>query len=178
MMRKEHRKMSTVHRDYNCWMLELAENASVDQQMLITLLSPHCTDLYTQKLDPVLSQSRYHPVHPFLSEASVELALTRAPNWPTQSQRKERLKKLLAQQISPELVYRPKQGFVPPFKRLINRPSTLARLNQLRSTDSPLAPWLNRRVITQLVDRIRRDEKTRQPGRVLYLECPLHDSMD
>jgi hypothetical protein len=158
-----HALRETLANEYREWLLEVAENASVPQEIALTLLSPHCTDLYCSKLDPRLSGSPYQPAHPFLSQRSIDIALQFSQAWPTQPVPKARLKELLARHIDPKLVYRKKQGFVPPIRSAFALPALKPWFDALLDSRHPCFRYLQRRPLERLVTRARQNQPLASP---------------
>ena len=115
-----------------------------------------CANIFAQKNKPVFAQSTHRVAYPFLDERIVGLALGHAACWPYAEQSKFALKAALAQHVPQEMVFRRKSGFVAPLSTILRDPTFLAAFDRILAKDSPLAPYLNLRVLRQL----RRDVET------------------
>ncbi len=106
-------------------------------------LSLVCADRYAQKNKALFDAANRKVVYPFLSKDIVAMALTEAPDWPDATSPKHTLKAILADAVSPDLVYRPKSGFRPPILEYLRRDSFLEALGMLIDEPGELRDVVN-----------------------------------
>ena len=99
----------------------------------------------------LFNHNSYQIVYPFLDKDIVDLGLNHARYWPGNEIEKRTLKYMLAQKIHPELVYREKQGFVPPLKEQFAHPITIENLESIANDQSPLSAYINRDILKQAI---------------------------
>jgi asparagine synthase (glutamine-hydrolysing) len=85
--------------------------------------------------------------YPFLDPELVRLGMRAAWAWPEQAVSKAVLKRLLAQGVPAEMVYRPKSGFMPPIAQAFRVEPLRGALAAAIAPESPLAPYLRREVL-------------------------------
>jgi asparagine synthase (glutamine-hydrolysing) len=110
-------------------------------------------DFTAQKDAPLFLGSSTDIVYPFLDPAIVRLGLRAAVHWPQQRESKAVLKRLLAQAVPPEMVYRPKSGFAPPIAAAFRAGPVRRALDDALASPGPLAPWLERATLLGMARR-------------------------
>jgi asparagine synthase (glutamine-hydrolysing) len=115
-----------------------------------------CAGEYVPKTFDVLRGQGIDPVFPFLLPTNLLLA-SRIP-WELKcraGEPKALLKDIFAEQVPRELVYRPKQGFTPPIDEILRIPAAGEILDAACAADAPLDSYVDRRVLREMVARVR-----------------------
>jgi asparagine synthase (glutamine-hydrolysing) len=126
-----------------------AKNVSPHRLSMVDLIIV-CCGVFAQKDKAIFDASPMEVRYPFLESNMVRLALERAIYWPGAEQRKLPLKNLLVQQVPREMVFRPKSGFRPPIKQLIESQAFLKAFDQTVESASSISPILDRDCIRSL----------------------------
>ena len=129
-----------------------------DRFSILFMMHESCGLVAPKSLDP-LRMNGVSPIYPFLDPTLIHLSLSLT--WDQKNEGGERkglLKKLLAQHVPPEMVYRRKAGFAPPFHALLTLPSTQEYLHDIvLSAHNPLSPYFERRIIADMVNQARKE---------------------
>lgn len=90
---------------------------------------------------------------PFLEPAVMRLGFEEGVHWPEQRESKAVLKRLLAQSVPREMVYRPKSGPKPPITAQLASPAIAEMLRaSVLGPKNPLRPYLKLDVVRELVE--------------------------
>lgn len=115
-----------------------------------------CRGVLAQKDAPVFNRVGRTAGYPYLHPSVLRLAMEDVRHWPGQLEPKAILKKVLAAEIGPDLVYRPKSGFVLPQVETFGHPIVLGLLEEVLETRSGLlADWVDRSVLSSLLEVLR-----------------------
>jgi asparagine synthase (glutamine-hydrolysing) len=109
-----------------------------------------CCGIFAQKDKALFDASPFEVRYPFMEPNMVELALERAIHWPGAERPKLPLKKLLIQHVPREMVVRPKSGFNPPIKQLLESAVFLKAFDHMLEPSSSLSSILDRDCIRGL----------------------------
>jgi asparagine synthase (glutamine-hydrolysing) len=114
-----------------------------------------CAGIYAAKsFDPIRAKG-LTPWYPFLQTRVLARALSlewgdKCPS----GESKGMLKTLLAEEVPGGMVYRPKSGFLPPFREVLAHPSMQEFLrSELLSDQSPLSGFGKRAMLVAILDR-------------------------
>jgi asparagine synthetase B (glutamine-hydrolysing) len=138
-----HDQLLTWINDAMGWTTESARLSAADLMLI-------CAGIFAQKDKPVFDAADRFTSFPFLDPTMIQLALSRASQWPSGGEPKAALKHALARQVRPELVYRAKSGFVAPVTELFASQAFLAALDEAISGSSPIAPYLDSKMMRRL----------------------------
>jgi asparagine synthase (glutamine-hydrolysing) len=86
------------------------------------------------------------------------MGMRAASGWPSQGESKAVLKRLLARDVPPEMVYRPKSGFNPPISAAFRAGRLRDALEEAVSPQSPLASCLVRPTLQAMARRAAQGE--------------------
>jgi asparagine synthase (glutamine-hydrolysing) len=109
-----------------------------------------CCCRAAQKAKTIFDESPVEVRYPFLEPNMIKLALERGIYWPGSEQAKLPLKILLAQHVPSEMVFRPKSGFDPPMKELLQSAAFLKAIDQMLESTGPISSILDRDCILSL----------------------------
>lgn len=134
---------------------ELARQLSPqDQYSFMLTMHESCGYVAQKSYDPLRARG-ITPQSPYLEPALTQLAL--ALTWEQKSAggvSKALLKGMLARQVPPEMVYRRKSGFVPPYEAMLASQPMQSYLREIvLSPSSPLAPYYDRAVVERIVNQ-------------------------
>ncbi len=111
-------------------------------------------DFTAQKDAPLFLGAHPDIAYPFLDPRIVRLGFRSAVSWPgPRGESKAVLKRLLANAIGPEMVYRPKSGFTPPIAAGFREGVLRRALEAVLERGHPLAPFLKQRTLSGMVRR-------------------------
>jgi asparagine synthetase B (glutamine-hydrolysing) len=132
-------------------------------------------DFTAQKDAPLFLGSPIDIVYPFLDPAIVRLGFRGAVHWPQQHESKAVLKRLLAQVVPPEMVYRPKSGFAPPIAVAFRAGPVRRALEEALDAPGPLAPWLSRATLRAMARRAQQADLPHRTYNFLWMIlCATH----
>ncbi|MDZ4830455.1 MAG: asparagine synthase C-terminal domain-containing protein [Phycisphaerae bacterium] len=114
-----------------------------------------CAGVFAHKNFSHFADAQCSIRYPFLAERVVKFALRRAQRWPGSMAPKHALKLLLLQSAPREAVIRPKSGFSSPDFENFGGSAFLERLESAVGPDSPIADFVDRRVVRRVIDDLR-----------------------
>jgi asparagine synthetase B (glutamine-hydrolysing) len=136
----------------------LATGLSNEDRFSVLFMAHESCGLVAPKSFDPLRMYGVTPVYPYLDPALVQLSLSLT--WEQKNEggeRKALLKKLLARQVPPDMVYRRKAGFAPPFQSLLALPSTQDYIhNIVLSPRNPLTAYFDTNLIANIAREARR----------------------
>ena len=114
-------------------------------------------NMTAQKSAPAFFGTHLDCAFPFLDPKVVRLGFEQAIDWPEQRESKAVLKRLLAEAVPREMVYRPKSGPKPPITAQLASPVIAEMLRaHVLGDANPLRPYLEMKVVREMVDRATR----------------------
>ena len=137
------------------WINENAPSESFEVRLPAADLAINCSRVLAQKTKSVFDACDRKVVYPFLDGRMVGLAIQRARYWPGRTEPKRVLKAMLASCVPPEMVYRPKSGFVGPYRTIFSQPKFLSKLDQLIECKATLTNFVDLPVLKKLRDAIQ-----------------------
>jgi asparagine synthetase B (glutamine-hydrolysing) len=132
------------------WMTSAVPSDSDSARLPALDLALVCSGIYAQKNKSIFDADHRKIVYPFLDSRMVGLALQRARFWPGSRKPKHSLKSHLASHVPPEMVYRPKSGFVAPITQKLSQPEFLKEYDRLLETRTALLDILDLPKMKQL----------------------------
>ncbi|HWP36236.1 MAG TPA: asparagine synthetase B family protein, partial [Gemmatimonadales bacterium] len=136
----------------------LAAGVEPEEQLSLLDLVWVCAGRMAPKSFDPLRVRGTRPVYPYLEPAMIRLgaSLSWREKW-SSGEPKALLKSLLAEEIPPEWVYRPKSGFTPPAAEILASGSMQDYLHDVvLSRANPLLPWCRVDRVRKLADRAAR----------------------
>jgi len=144
----------TIEQDISRYIETLCEGMEEQSRLSLFDIVFICAGQFAPKSYNPLIQRGLRPVYPFLEPKM--LALSYALPWDvkaTQGEDKAILKRILSEDLPSELIYRKKSGFAPPMRAILADAEIQHYLRDVvLSTNSPVAPLINRKIITKIVD--------------------------
>lgn len=129
-------------------------------------LAINCSRVLAQKTKSSLNFYDRVVKYPFLDERMIRLAIGRARYWPGHKEPKWVLKALLADSVPSDMVYRPKSGFVGPYRETFARPQFVSALDRVIEGESMLGAFLDYRVLIDLRNRV--SQRAQLPGQTYW----------
>jgi asparagine synthase (glutamine-hydrolysing) len=140
---------ATIERDVTA----TADAAVPDAASRVLDLRHIVCDFTAQKDAPLFLGRDMDIAYPFLDPEIVRTGMRAAFAWPAQGESKAVLKRMLARDVPPEMVYRPKSGFTPPIGAAFRSGKLRAALEEAASPGSPLAACLVRPALQAMARR-------------------------
>lgn len=122
-----------------------------------------CAGMYAAKSFDPLRAAGVYPLYPYLCPRLISRALSLS--WSEKcpaGEPKGILKKALASEVPPEMVYRAKSGFLPPFEILAHPDMQEFLRAELLSPGSPLSGFFREAIVREILDRAVRRETLSQ----------------
>jgi asparagine synthase (glutamine-hydrolysing) len=135
----------------------IVPDATPDARLGVLDLLVVCGAAMAKTFDPLRSRGVV-PIYPYLSPAIVYgAALLPGGCKYRRGEAKSLLKEALARDVPPRLVYRPKSGFTPPYRRIFSAPALMQVLSDfVVSRDNPLLEFCRADVVRRIVRRASR----------------------
>lgn len=149
----------TVFAALDSWIGPIAPPDDPHARMPLADIGLICAGIFAQKDYSIFADAGHRIEYPFLAPSMVTFALRRAGRWPNSEAPKHALKSLLLQIAPPEVIHRPKTGFVSDTFDLFERPEMIARVVDVIEDDhprtAPLRALLDASVLRTLADDLR-----------------------
>ena len=143
-----------VHARLDHWVAGWA-GTSVRDRTIAADLALVCANIFAQKARPLFERAGHRVVYPFLQESVLATAMASTAAWQLETP-KAPLKRSLARHVGPEMVYRPKSGFVDPRGKVFHDPEFVAHLRAAGEASSPLHGFVHAAPVRRLCDRLHR----------------------
>jgi asparagine synthetase B (glutamine-hydrolysing) len=148
------------------WVSSIVPSASLEARLPAADLAINCSRVLAQKTKSVFDAYDRQVVYPFLDSRMIGLSLQRARHWPGCEEPKRVLKAILASHVPSEMVYRPKSGFVGPYKTIFSKPEFVTALDRVLEHETALTEFVNLSALRRLRDRVR--SQTPLPGQTYW----------
>ncbi len=135
---------------------ELSDSLDLESQMVLLDLAHVCAGRFAAKTSQPLRQSGIEVYYPYLEPPMVDLSLSIHWRLKSQAGKKWLLKRLLAENLPTEMVYRPKESFLPPLSELFLQTGLQAALyDVVLAGKNPIRDSFSHKVAQFLVSRTR-----------------------
>jgi len=148
------------------WVNSIVPSRSVNAQLPAADLAINCSRVLAQKTKSVFDAYNRKVAYPFLDSRMIGLAVQRARHWPGREEPKRVLKAILASHVPSEMVYRPKSGFVGPYKTIFSRSEFVTALDRVLEHKTALTEFVDLFALRRLRDRVR--SRTPLPGQTYW----------
>lgn len=134
-----------------------AVSGTVDEKIVLPMVNNGFLSAMNQiyKNKSPFNCDLYRIEYPFLDHDIVDLGLFHAQFWPGNEMEKRTLKKILEKRIQSELVYRKKQGFVPPLKEQFASAIIIENLESITNNNSLLSEFINQSILKKAIEHLK-----------------------
>ncbi|MBM3316927.1 MAG: asparagine synthase [Candidatus Eisenbacteria bacterium] len=169
------RDLRALHEAFAGAVAEIATLPEPEAPSRILDLRHIVCDFTAQKDAPLGLGRPVDIAYPFLAPSVVRLGVRAAGLRREPGESKAVLKRLLARAVPPEMVYRPKSGFMPPIHEAFRAGPVREALAEAIAPGSPLAPWLRRRPMEVLLRAAGRRRLAHRTYNFLWMVlCAAH----
>lgn len=124
----------------------------VERQMVLMDLVHVCAGRYAAKSSEPLHQAGIPVIYPYLESEIIRLSLGMDAH--IKKGKKELLKRLLNESVPTEMIFRPKESFLPPLTDLFLQSELQAALNDcVLARNNPLRVFFERKVVQRMIQR-------------------------
>ena len=137
------------------WVSSIVPSRSVDALLPAVDLAINCSRVLAQKTKSVFDAYDRKVAYPYLDNRTIGLAVQQARHWPGREESKRVLKAILASHVPSEMVYRPKSGFVGPYRTIFSRSEFIRAFDRILEHRTALTEFVDLSVLKKLRDRVQ-----------------------
>lgn len=150
----DNRVINEVNEALISWISSISITQDPAELIPLTDIAVVCVNIFAQKDKSIFEEAGFQIAYPFLDNRVIDLALQRCRFWPNAANPKYLLKRLLANAVPEEMVYRPKSGFYLKVEDAMTNQLFLEELDGLLSSKLPFIDYLDQKFLHRIHEEL------------------------